>query len=411
MITNRRFLLLLSLVVGTANCAEGSASFTGDDPPTSTLSGSGTGGGGLVGGSSQGGNPWPLGGGGSGTAGASCGFVPQTPADPSPDDGETDVNWDTLTTLTWDESLGANTYDVYFSDTCPLPDYPEPPYMHLGETEYPVPPLTVSTTYCWRVVALANHDCYTVGPEWTFTTACDDPVAGPPTVTSTDMSFPASGTGAYTLTFSEGVNDVATNLTWTPVVGSGTMGTISTVDPQTYTVNFSGVSGGDSYTLTVGTGITDECAKPLTAAVDITLTISSEDVYSDSFTMGQTPSTQCSDWKAFRASLTGPYNSVTIRGSFDLTGVTCPGSQADQICQALKAGSSTTSVSCGGRTWNVGDCGTNSTEINSATQSGDCACWDPSYIVRPCIGNSNWGGANTDTCGGPSQTLEVVCGY
>ena len=34
-----------------------------------------------------------------------------------------------------------------------------------------------------------------------------------------------------------------------------------------------------------------------------------------------------------------------------------------------------------------------------------------SLAVRPCIGagNPNWGGMNTATCNGPTQTLEVIC--
>jgi hypothetical protein len=57
--------------------------------------------------------------------------------------------------------------------------------------------------------------------------------------------------------------------------------------------------------------------------------------------------------------------------------------------------------------WNVGDCGT-PFEINSRTVSGDCNC-DTAYTVRPCIGNNNWGGINTATCGGPTQSMEVIC--
>ena len=83
------------------------------------------------------------------------------------------------------------------------------------------------------------------------------------------------------------------------------------------------------------------------------------------------------------------------------------GMQANQICQALGTGQAT-SVACNGRTWVVGSCGSG---IELGT-SQLCFCSTPGYTIRPCIGvnNPNWGGVNSNTCSGPSQTIEVICG-
>ena len=42
---------------------------------------------------------------------------------------------------------------------------------------------------------------------------------------------------------------------------------------------------------------------------------------------------------------------------------------------------------------------------------GACACQSAAegvYVVRPCIGNQNWGGVGTNVCNGPSQTISVT---
>ncbi len=53
----------------------------------------------------------------------------------------------------------------------------------------------------------------------------------------------------------------------------------------------------------------------------------------------------------------------------------------------------------------TGGCG-GGVELSAANSI--CSCPNPEYIVRPCIGNANWGGVNTATCGGDTQTMTVV---
>jgi hypothetical protein len=99
------------------------------------------------------------------------------------------------------------------------------------------------------------------------------------------------------------------------------------------------------------------------------------------------------------------YVTVTIKGSADPTGVTCAGSEAQQICQALKDGTPLSLV-CAGRTWAVGTCG----GVELSAEGSICQCSSSGYVARPCHPGANWGGVNTATCNPPTQTIEVICG-
>jgi len=121
-----------------------------------------------------------------------------------------------------------------------------------------------------------------------------------------------------------------------------------------------------------------------------------------------TSSTQCTTWNTFRASLSGTYSKVTISGSASPTGVSCTGTNANTLCQALRTGTAiSTSIACDGRNWRVGTCGSG---IELSANGDMCQCTS-GYVVRPCIATtSNWGGVNGPTCSGaPTQTMTVKC--
>ncbi|PYK40035.1 MAG: hypothetical protein DME49_01985, partial [Verrucomicrobia bacterium] len=136
-------------------------------------------------------------------------------------------------------------------------------------------------------------------------------------------------------------------------------------------------------------------------------------IFSASFTGAQEASPEAKQqWEDFRQSLTpAGYDTVTIRGTFDTVGRTLTDATVvPQIATALKSGTSA-SFNTGGYTWNVGTCGSG-IEFN-ASNIGNviCACLgSQAYTVRPEIGtgNPNWGGVNTNTCSGPSQTITVI---
>jgi hypothetical protein len=127
-------------------------------------------------------------------------------------------------------------------------------------------------------------------------------------------------------------------------------------------------------------------------------------------------SVQCTAWDTFLSQLNGTYSSVTVKGSAFPAGYTCTGAVADQICKSLHTGFTNKSsptyvngVSCGGHTWYTGNCSVSTPQIGVSVDSTTCNCPSPGYIVRPCIGNDNWGGAGTNTCPGTAQTLTVEC--
>jgi len=129
--------------------------------------------------------------------------------------------------------------------------------------------------------------------------------------------------------------------------------------------------------------------------------------FSQSFTQSQIATAQCPVWTAFRASLTGTYSSITIAGSNDLVGRTCTGAGANTLCQALHNGTVVSALSCSGNTWNVDTC---AGSLKITADGAACTCKTPGYAVRPCLAsNGDWGGVNTATCNGPSQTMTVTC--
>ncbi len=99
---------------------------------------------------------------------------------------------------------------------------------------------------------------------------CDDPIAGAPEVTSevNVVYAPDRGTGFYPLTFTESVTGVGPELTWT---GPGSIVGVSKVG-SVYRVFYTGLSAGDSATLTVD-GAVDGCGNPMAAPVDVNLNL------------------------------------------------------------------------------------------------------------------------------------------
>ena len=128
-------------------------------------------------------------------------------------------------------------------------------------------------------------------------------------------------------------------------------------------------------------------------------------VYSEAFTGGLTPGSQCSTWTSFRASLTGTYSKISLSGSRDAAGRTCAGATADSLCYALHAGTTLGPVSCDGNTWEVA--AITSTQV--ALRADDGTCQSIAYEASPCAANSFWGGIDGPNCGPPSQTITVTC--
>lgn len=132
--------------------------------------------------------------------------------------------------------------------------------------------------------------------------------------------------------------------------------------------------------------------------------------YSEDFPNGAlaNSSNQCSHWDDFRGQLAGNFAAIEVSGSNVEVGVRCEDrSLATRLCNALAEGTSL-SVACGNDTWTVGTCGGAALTVNAPICQCDAAD-SGAYVVRPCINNENWGGANSATCGAPAQRLEVRC--
>jgi hypothetical protein len=89
-------------------------------------------------------------------------LVPPTPGFPSPADGATGVALDA--DLDWDDSLAADSYDVYFGSS-----YPPTFAANVAVSQYDPGALVAGTAYFWKVEA--KNTCGTTsGPEWDFIT-------------------------------------------------------------------------------------------------------------------------------------------------------------------------------------------------------------------------------------------------
>ena len=143
-------------------------------------------------------------------------------------------------------------------------------------------------------------------------------------------------------------------------------------------------------------------------------------VYSQTFTSGSTycpGSAQYDNWGTFRSQLDTNLNnftSLTFTGSLNTTGFICndPVTVA-QVAEALRTGTPG-SFTCGGTTWVVGNscntgCSVNGDDIELAVNSTACNCSNTG--VRPCIGNTNWGGLGGTACSAPTQSFTVTFNY
>jgi hypothetical protein len=92
-------------------------------------------------------------------------------------------------------------------------------------------------------------------------------------------------------------------------------------------------------------------------------------------------------------------------GSLSGTGVSLTSAATVySIVYALRTSTAYGPVTMNGRSWAVGSCGSG---YELSANGVVCYC-STGYDLRPCIGNSNWGGINGNTCGASTQTMEVT---
>jgi hypothetical protein len=122
---------------------------------------------------------------------------PNTPSNPSPANGATNVNLDV--DLSWsggDPNGDPVTYDVYFGSTNPPPQVSS----NQSETTYDLGTLNHNTTYYWKIVAWDIYGATKAGPIWSFTTRINHPPNTP--------SNPSPANGAVNV-------NINADLSWT----------------------------------------------------------------------------------------------------------------------------------------------------------------------------------------------------
>eukprot|EP00670_Eutreptiella_braarudii_P004051 CAMPEP_0174295110 /NCGR_PEP_ID=MMETSP0809-20121228/43677_1 /TAXON_ID=73025 ORGANISM="Eutreptiella gymnastica-like, Strain CCMP1594" /NCGR_SAMPLE_ID=MMETSP0809 /ASSEMBLY_ACC=CAM_ASM_000658 /LENGTH=131 /DNA_ID=CAMNT_0015397099 /DNA_START=186 /DNA_END=581 /DNA_ORIENTATION=- len=72
----------------------------------------------------------------------------------------------------------------------------------------------------------------------------------------------------------------------------------------------------------------------------------------------------------------------------------------------------TVSIECESHTWTVGKCWAGSVELlvrPTGQPTKTCQCYKKNaLVVRPCIGNRNWGGLLGQSCSSRSQRMKVT---
>lgn len=138
---------------------------------------------------------------------------------------------------------------------------------------------------------------------------------------------------------------------------------------------------------------------------------SSEVVFSQTFTVNQTPSAAIETaWTAFRSQLTGTYTKMELFNNLGHS-ITVTDPLVQNIANALRTATTgtNTTVTIGIYTWRIAHGCVSGTAVPGSiylTTGGLCSCAGQ-FTVRPMIKNNNWGGLNGSSCGQPTQTITL----
>ncbi|CAF2041619.1 unnamed protein product [Rotaria magnacalcarata] len=147
------------------------------------------------------------------------------------------------------------------------------------------------------------------------------------------------------------------------------------------------------------------------AVITSTATVATRTItYSQNFTFELTATAQCTAWTSFVTQLiVQPYILLTMSGTFNPIGVSVTNTTViANIALALRTSTRYGPVTSNSLSWAVGLCGP-SYELSASGTT--CMCTSPGYAIRPCLTNQNYGGINTTTCSGPTQTMTVIFQY
>jgi hypothetical protein len=121
-------------------------------------------------------------------------------------------------------------------------------------------------------------------------------------------------------------------------------------------------------------------------------------VWRDTFRNSVNPTAaQITRWNNFRASLvsTNTYLGMKISGTNNTTGLShSDATVAKDFAAALRTVTTYTSPSVNGNVWTLCNRYSGEVWINPPATCSGSNCPSPGYIIRPGIGNLNWGGIN-----------------
>ena len=169
--------------------------------------------------------------------------APNTPSDPSPANGSTNVG--VTTDIGWtgsDPDAGDSvTYDVYFGSWIT----PSKVSDNQSGISYDTGTMGYNTVYYWRIVAWDNHGVKTSGSLWHFTT--EQQLNNPPVF---ETPSPANGSSGNRLSFSWSIpiNDLEGNtFLWTIQCSNGQTSTATGASNGTKSLALSGLTYSTSY--------------------------------------------------------------------------------------------------------------------------------------------------------------------
>ena len=140
--------------------------------------------------------------------------------------------------------------------------------------------------------------------------------------------------------------------------------------------------------------------------------------FDETFVGGKSPAADvCTAWRSFISAIPPTMGSVEVSDGTTVYANCEDVVKASHIAQALhteeaSGDGETVVVECESQVWAVGRCWTDSVEllvrpVGSPTDICECHLED-AVVVRPCIGNNNWGGLNGRSCAAPSQRMAVT---
>ncbi|CAF0722862.1 unnamed protein product [Adineta steineri] len=126
--------------------------------------------------------------------------------------------------------------------------------------------------------------------------------------------------------------------------------------------------------------------------------------YSQTFTGGAAPTTQCTAFRVFTTGLTcSSYSLMQMYGSNDPVGITVTDSSVVTALALALRYNNTFGIISNGVTWKIDLCGSRY-EITATGSVCSCAT---GYTMRPCHVNSDWGGIAGSTCSPATQTMSL----